>query len=157
MSDEGGEKTEEPTQKKIDDSRKKGQVWKSKDLTGLAVFLTGMGVVKGMWPTVETEISKLFRFAFEHIARPETIRQATFELLLMAVATTLLLTGPVVVAAALVGGLAEFLQVGPLVSQDALMPKLDKLNPLAGLKNMFSKKQLVELLKSTLKMSIAAD
>ena len=33
MSDEGGEKTEEATQKKIDDSRKNGQVWKSRDFT----------------------------------------------------------------------------------------------------------------------------
>ncbi len=155
MSDEGGEKTEEPTQKKIDDSRKKGQVWKSRDLTGLAVFLTGMAVVKGMWPTVETEISTLFRFSFEHLAHPETIQQATGDLLLMAVATVLLLTAPVVLGAAIAGGLTEFLQVGPLFSQESLMPKLEKLNPLAGLKNMFSKKQLVELLKSSTKISIA--
>ena len=38
MSSEGGEKTEEPTQKKIDDSRKQGQVWKSRDFTGVLVF-----------------------------------------------------------------------------------------------------------------------
>ena len=42
MGSEGGEKTEEPTQKKIDDSRRKGQVWKSRDLTGVAVFLVGL-------------------------------------------------------------------------------------------------------------------
>ncbi len=156
MSDEGGEKTEEPTSKKIDDSRKKGQVWKSRDLTGLAVFLTGMGVVKGYWTTIETELSTLFRFSFDHLAHPANMEEATLELLVMAVFTVVLLTGPVVVAAAIAGGLTDFLQVGPLFSQDALMPKLEKLNPLAGLKNMFTKKQLVELLKSTLKMSIAA-
>ena len=41
MSDQSGEKTEEPTQKKIDDARTKGDVWKSKDLTGVMVVLVG--------------------------------------------------------------------------------------------------------------------
>ncbi|MGQ0506417.1 MAG: EscU/YscU/HrcU family type III secretion system export apparatus switch protein, partial [Myxococcaceae bacterium] len=86
---------------------------------------------------------------------PLTLHEATLELLFMGVTTVMLLTFPVAMGAAIVGGLVEFLQVGPLFSQEALMPKLDKLNPLAGLKNMVSKKQLVELLKSTLKMTIA--
>ena len=155
MSDESGEKTEEPTQKKIDDTRKRGQVWKSKDLTGVVVFLVGLGALKAVWPMVEGEISKLFFFGFEKIAHPRDLERATFHLLLMGAGTIVLLTLPSALGAAIVGGLVEFLQVGPLMSNEALMPKLEKLNPLAGLKNMVSKKQLVELIKSTLKMLIA--
>jgi flagellar biosynthetic protein FlhB len=152
---EGGDKTEEPTQKKIDDSRKKGQVWKSKDLTGVAVFLVGMGTFNAMTGLFETEVTKLFQFGFDHIAHPEKLEEATGHLMLMAVRTTVLLTLPVVAAGAVVGGLLDFLQVGALFSMDTLMPKLDKLNPLAGLKNMFAKKQIVELFKNMFKISIA--
>jgi flagellar biosynthetic protein FlhB len=57
-------------------------------------------------------------------------------------------------AAALLGSLMEFLHVGPVFSADSIKPKLEKLNPIEGLKNLFSKKQLVELLKSSLKMLV---
>lgn len=156
MSDESGDKTEEPSHKKLEDARKKGQVWKSKDLTGVFVFLVGLGVLKGTWGTVESEVKTLFLFSFDHIANTENIQQATYDLMRMAVRAVLLLTLPVVAGAAVIGGLVEFLQVGSLFTMDPLMPKLDKLNPLAGLKNMFSKKQLVELLKNLGKISIAA-
>ena len=71
MSDQSGEKTEEPTQKKIDDSRKKGQVWQSKDLTGVAVFLVGLAAMRAIWPTLHDEVSKLFLFSFDHLAHPQ--------------------------------------------------------------------------------------
>ncbi|XXF76026.1 type III secretion system export apparatus subunit SctU [Myxococcaceae bacterium GXIMD 01537] len=152
---ESGDKTEEPTQKKIDDSRKKGQVWKSKDLTGVAVFLVGLGAVKGTLDTFQTEVTKLFQFSFDHIAHPEELEAATYHLMLMGLKSVVLLTLPVVAAGAAIGGMLDFLQVGALFSMETLMPKLEKLNPLSGIKNMFSKKQFVELLKNMFKISIA--
>jgi flagellar biosynthesis protein FlhB len=156
MSDEGGEKTEEPTDKKIDDARKKGQVWKSRDLSGVAVFLVGLSGVKIFWPTVESEATKLFHFAFDHMSDPADLKTtATLQLMLMGLTTVGLLTLPIVGACAIVGALVDFVQVGPLFAGESIMPKLDKLNPLAGLKNMFSKKQLVELLKQMIKIGVA--
>jgi flagellar biosynthetic protein FlhB len=61
---------------------------------------------------------------------------------------------PIAFGAALMGGLVEFVQVGSNFTIDPLIPKFDKLNPLAGLKNMFSKKQLIEMLKSMGKMGL---
>ncbi|PTL80503.1 type III secretion system export apparatus subunit SctU [Vitiosangium sp. GDMCC 1.1324] len=153
MSDE---KTEEPTQKKLDDSRKKGQVWKSKDLTAVFGFVVGLGVVKSTWSNVEEQVTELFRYSFDHIAHPDDLQKATFQLMLMGLNTVLMLTVPIVGAVAVVGGLLEFLQVGSLFTMDPLMPKLEKLNPLEGFKNLFSKKQIVELLKNLIKISIAA-
>ena len=46
---EGGDKTEEPSQKKLDDARKEGNVWKSRDLSGMVAFGVAMGVVKAGW------------------------------------------------------------------------------------------------------------
>ncbi|MBU8894993.1 EscU/YscU/HrcU family type III secretion system export apparatus switch protein [Corallococcus sp. H22C18031201] len=156
MSDESGDKTEEPSQKKLDDARKKGQVWKSKDLTGVAVFIAGLGIVKGTWSSVEQEVTSLFHFTFDHIAHPETLAEATSQSLYLAVRTLLVLTVPVAGGAAVMGGLLEFLQVGSLFTMDPLIPKFDKLNPLAGLKNMFNKKAIVELLKNLIKITVAA-
>ncbi|MBX7101598.1 MAG: type III secretion system export apparatus subunit SctU [Myxococcaceae bacterium] len=154
MADESGEKTEEPTDKKIDDARKQGNVWKSRDLTGVFVFLVGMGVVKSTWEGVQVRFHDLFMFTFDHLTHPQGLEKATYNAMLMATGDLLIMTLPIAGAAAIVGALVEFLQVGSLFTLDPLIPKLEKLNPIEGFKNMFSKKQLVELLKSMLKISI---
>src|SRR5690606_31579517 len=128
-----GEKTEEPTQKKIDDSRKKGQVGKSQDLTGVAVFLAGLGAVKASWDYTESEFRDLFAFAFERLSHPVDLDAAVLQLLGKATISVMLLTIPVAFTAAIVGGLVQFLMVGPLFAKEAMMPKLEKLNPIAGM------------------------
>ncbi len=152
MADESGEKTEEASQKKIDDSRKKGQVWKSRDLTSVAVFMVGLAVLKATWPTMQGQFTQLFTFSFDHLAHPRDLGVATVQALFLAVTAVVFLTVPIAFSGALVGGLVDFLQVGPLLATDAIAPKLEKLNPLAGLKNMVAKKQLVELMKSMIKI-----
>jgi flagellar biosynthetic protein FlhB len=156
MSDESGDKTEEPSQKKLDDSRKKGQVWKSKDLAGMGVLLVGLGAVKGTWDTMEHEFSSLFQFTFDHVTHPDHLEVVTGQAFYLALRTLLLVSLPVLAGGALIGGLLEYVQVGTLFTIDPLIPKLDKLNPLQGLKNMFSKKSLVELLKNLIKISVTA-
>jgi len=156
MADESGEKTEEPTSKKIDDSRKKGQVWKSKDMTGVGVFLGGLGALKVSWDFIERRFAELFQFSFDQLTHPTDLALATNMLMLNGLTSIVVLTLPVAATAGILALLLDFLQVGPLFSAETLMPKLDKLNPMSGLKNMFSKKSLVELLKSSTKISIAA-
>ncbi|HZI14676.1 MAG TPA: type III secretion system export apparatus subunit SctU [Myxococcus sp.] len=155
MSD-SGEKTEEPSQKKLDDSRKKGQVWKSKDLTGVGVLLVGLAAVKGGWDTMEHELSSLFLFSFDQLAHSDDLTVATGQLMYLGLRAMLVSTLPVLVGGAAIAMLLEFLQVGSLFTLDPVMPKLEKLNPLSGLKNMFSKKALVELLKNLIKISVTA-
>ncbi|WNG15487.1 type III secretion system export apparatus subunit SctU [Cystobacter fuscus] len=152
MSDE---KTEEPSQKKLDDARKKGQVWKSKDLTGVAGLVVGLGVVKGIWSMFEQKITELFHFSFDHISHPEDLQQATYQLASLALQSILLVSLPVVCAVAIMGGLLDFLQVGALFTMDPLIPKPEKLNPIEGAKNLISKKTIVEVIKNVLKMTVA--
>lgn len=150
----GDDKTEEPTEKKLQDSRKQGQVWKSRDLSGVAAFAVAMAVVKATWSDFEASIKTLFLFSIDKLSHPVDLETATFQLMLMGVVTILSLCLPIAFAAAIAGGLVEFLQVGALFAVEVLIPKLDKLNPVNGLKNMFSGKQLVEMLKSILKLSL---
>src|SRR4051812_12633996 len=131
MADEGGEKTEEPSEKKIQDARKQGNVPKSKDLTGVFVFLVGLSIVKATWPNVEAKINELFLFTIDHMTNPVDLERATMNAMLMALTDILYLTVPVAFGAAAIGGLVEFVQVGSNFTIDPLIPKLDKLNPLA--------------------------
>ncbi|AKQ67678.1 Flagellar biosynthesis protein FlhB [Myxococcus hansupus] len=156
MSDESGEKTEEPSQKKLDDSRKKGQVWKSKDLSGVGVLLVGLAAVKFSWDMLETELTSLFMFSFDQLAHPESLAVATGQLLYLGLRAVLLVSLPVLAGCAIVGGLMEYLQVGTLFTMDPLMPKMEKLNPIQGMKNLFNKKAIVELLKNLIKISVTA-
>ena len=151
---ESGDKTEEPSQKKLDDARKEGNVWKSKDLSGVVAFAVAMSVVRSTWPDFESRIKQLFYFAIDHIAHPEDIQLATQQLMMLALQALFLLCVPVAVSAALAGGIMEFLQVGALLALKAVMPKFDKLNPIEGLKNLVGKKQIVELVKSMLKLGV---
>ncbi len=156
MADESGEKTEEPSQKKLDDSRKKGQVWKSKDLTGVGVLIVGLGALKATWDMLEHELSSLFMFSFDQLAHTDDLTVATGQMLYLGVRALLVVTLPVLVGGAAIAMLLEFLQVGSLFTMDPLMPKLEKLNPISGIKNMFNKKALVELLKNLIKISVTA-
>jgi len=155
MSDESGEKTEEATPKKLDDARKKGQVWKSRDLTSALVFFVGYAGMTASTNFIYQQFQTLFResiAAIGHLGTPEHDTQSALWHGLFAM---LLICLPVVFAAAIVGGLGDFLQVGPLFTGDPVMPKLEKLNPIEGAKNLISKKTLVEALKNTLKVGVA--
>ena len=151
---EGGEKTEEASQKKLDDSRKKGQVWKSKDLTGVAVFLVGMATLKSVFPALEDKVNELFIYVIDQMSHPQDIGHATERAMFMAIQDILVLSLPVAAGGAIVGALVEFLQVGALFTVDPLIPKLDKLNIIEGMKNLVGKKQIVELFKSMFKIAV---
>ncbi len=149
-----GEKTEEPTQKKLDDARREGNVWKSKDLAGALSFAVAMAVLKGTWGNFEREIRKLFTFAIETTSHPVDLPTATSQIMLMGLISVVIVSLPIALAAGLTAGMVDFLQIGALFSPKAVMPKLEKLNAINGLKNLVGKKQLVELVKSVFKLSV---
>jgi flagellar biosynthetic protein FlhB len=155
MADEGGDKTEEPTQKKLDDARKRGQVWKSRDLSGALVFFTGYAVMARSVEAVYTRFNDLFREAVDKVTHPGVPWEDASAALTSGITAVIILSLPVVAGAAVVGALSDFLQVGPLFTGDPVMPKLEKLNPIDGLKNIFSKKAVVDGLKNTAEPHLA--
>ena len=155
MAEQSGEKTEEPTPKKLHDARRKGQIWKSRDMTGALVFLGGFFCMMALFPFTLQKAEETFALSFSKIGlkliTSEDITQAAYQGLF----AVILLTVPVAMAGAIAGALSDFLQVGALFTLDPVTPKLEKLDPIQGLKNLVSKKQFVELIKSTLKLLIA--
>ncbi len=149
----GGEdnkdKSEEPTQKRLEDARKKGQVAKSKEVVSAAMLVTMFLFLGATTDFYAEHFSKLITAAIDVLNRPFT--QA---LVAMAEVTTrefLLMSLPMFVIVVPVAILSNFLQTGPVMAFEPLKPEYSKIDPVKNMKNMFSIKSMVELLKSVIK------
>ena len=148
-----GEKTEEPTAKKRSDARKKGQVGKSQELNTAFVLLVGFFILKILWEYIYGEIANYTVYIFGHLMQSvdtETVLQLFIGIMLVLAKTVL----PVMLAILIMGLAINLYQVGLIFSTEVIGVKLDKLNPITGFGRMFSKRTLVELVKSILKIII---
>ena len=146
---EGGDKTEKPTPKKLRDARREGNVPKSKDLTSTVLV---MGWVAGAWMLMGfmgARIAELFERSLGAVPLP--FFEALPQLGWLALQTLLWMVLPLMLLALMLGVLVEFLQAGPVATFKKMEPKLDKLNPVEGIKKMFSMDNLIELIKSVVK------
>ncbi len=152
MGDE--DKQFEASQQKLQKARKEGQVVKSKDFsTAIALLVMFILIVK-LAPFIWDQISILFVYLYDKIP-DKHIEDIGFVHLAIAIfKPTLLIIGPILIAAAFIAILGDFIQVGPLVTTKPLEPKLDKLNPSKYFKNLMSPKTAFELVKNILKVVI---
>ncbi len=154
---DGGDKTEKPTAKKLREARKKGDVPKSRDVSstaGLAAWLALGALATTM---AVTRIAALWESLFATIAQgwAETgFALAARSIGAQAAELVLMLVAVLVLPVAAIGLLTEFLQAGPILTFEKLSPKLDKLNPVEGVKRMFSIDNLVEVLKAAAKAAL---
>ncbi|MGY1521018.1 type III secretion system export apparatus subunit SctU [Luteimonas sp. A482] len=147
--DQGADKTEKPTPKKIRDARKEGNVARSKELTG-TVLLLGWIALGGMLAShIYGRIAGLFNQSLQAVSEP--FHDVLPQLGQLAVETLLWICLPLMGMALALGVVIEFLQVGPVISIKKITPNMDKMNPVEGIKRMFSMDNLVELVKSVLK------
>ncbi len=146
-----GEKTEQPTSKKLRDARRKGQVAKSRDFTQTALVLALFAYVITAGAHLAKGFAELLLMPMDEIQRPfrDVVGSVAQRALQDAVTTMLPFLGIVIVVAIF----AEALQVGVLFAFEAIKPSAKKLNVLENAKNMFSKKSLVEFLKNGLKVA----
>lgn len=148
-----GEKTEEPTAKKRADARKKGQVGKSQELNTAFVLLIGFFILKILWEYIYGEIANYTTYIYGHLMQSvdiETVLQLFIGIMIVLAKTVL----PVMFAILIMGLGINLFQVGLNFSTEAIEIKLDKLNPINGFGRIFSKRALVELVKSILKIII---
>ena len=154
QSDSGQDKSEDPTEKRLKESRDKGQIARSKELNTLAVVRVAAAGLIMLGPAMAGRLLDLMRFNFI-IEREALYSTDTMGLQLLAsVGIGLEVIGPLffmLLIAALVG---PILLGGWLLSAKSMAPKFSRMNPLAGLKRMFSIKALVELLKALAKFLV---
>lgn len=151
---DSGEKSEDPTAKKLSDARKKGQISRSKDL-GTMFVLVGSAVALMIVGDALTEaLSNIMKRLFS-ISREEALDiHALYNVLrgtIDQLVAPLMWIFFIIMLAAFIG---NTLLGGMSFSAEAMAPKLSKMSPFAGFKRMFGLKALVELVKSLLKFFV---
>ena len=145
---DGQEKSQEPTGKRIEDARKKGQVPRSRELNTMAITLIGLASIMLMAPRFTDGLNKVFVEQFSLTRADIYDPNALIAHLSNAMGDALLMLAPFFVVMIVVAILASVALGGFNVSFEAMQPKLSKLNPIKGMKRVFSAKGLMELLKS---------
>lgn len=148
-----GEKTEKATPKKRKDAREKGQVVQTKEIGSaislLLVFLSIQIFIKFIFE----ELYKMYNSIINYISTPQIeLYQDSFnDIFSQSILSLLKLSLPFLFIALITGLVVNYAQVGFLFTMETLKFKLNKLNPLKGMKRLFSLKSVVEMLKSVLK------
>ncbi|TYS61622.1 flagellar biosynthesis protein FlhB [Sutcliffiella horikoshii] len=147
-----GEKTEKATPKKKQDTRKKGQVAKSADVNTSFLLIAVFLCLFAIGPWMKEEILKLFEHSFRVYLLEEVTVQKVHMIFLELIMQLIWIIGPIMLAALLGAVIANYLQVGPLFSTEAIHMKLNKLDPIQGFKRIYSVRAIVEFVKSMLKI-----
>jgi len=150
------ERTEQPTPKRLLDARRRGQVPRSRELSTLAVVLGGGAglmifgdrVTSGLRTLIERTFAQAGGRGVESTELPHLLGDAAVD------AASLLAPLLAVVVIAAVG--APALMGGFVFSAEAVTPKLERLDPIAGLGRIFSTQGLMELVKTLLKFAVLA-
>ncbi|UVM48915.1 MULTISPECIES: flagellar biosynthesis protein FlhB [unclassified Pseudomonas] len=153
-SESGQDKTEDPTEKRKKDSREKGEIARSKELNTFAVMLAGAGGLLIFGGALAQDLMELMRMNFS-LSREVILDQrsmATY--LLHSGQIALLAVQPVMITLLLAALIGPISLGGWLFAAGSMAPKFSRMNPVAGLKRMFSTKALVELLKALAKFFI---
>lgn len=148
------EKTEAPTPRRIADARREGQVARSQELTAAVGLLAGIWMLQISGGRLVSALQELMTVS---LAESRSLEPSLLGLQSLFTSTVMRLAAPLglILASLLVAGLAVNLaQTGFLFTTKRLSPDLNRLNPLAGFKRMFSTQGLFELGKSLLKLLV---
>jgi len=151
---DSGEKTEEPTAKKLTDARKKGQIARSKDLgtmfvlvgSAFAMMLMGNSLVGALSAMMKRLFSLSRREAMDVHASTNVIFSGVSGIIFPMLTIFFIIMIAAFIGNTMLGGMA--------FSWEAMAPKASRLSPLAGFKRMFGVQAAVELLKSILKFFV---
>ncbi len=151
---EDGEKTEEPSQHRIDEFRKKGDVASSRELTSVLVLaaclLTLSLSLVFIFEQMTSYIEWLYTLDIAHAFEPKSLNTITTRTFMVAAKCA----APVLFTALCIGVLAQVAQVGILYSPDILELNFDRVNPINGIKKLFSKQALFEAVKGVFKFVV---
>jgi type III secretion protein U len=150
-----GEKTEQPTHKKLRDARRKGQSPKSQDVNAAAGLLATVLCLVAIGDGMVAQLSRALLLALEPGTTVRSDAQMAV-LMLDQLRSAFWAVLPVLAVSVATGLVAGFAQVGLEVSFDPINPDFNKLNPVEGVKKLFSVRSLLDLLKMVLKAIVLA-
>lgn len=151
-----GDKTEQPTPKRLQESRKKGEVFKSRDFVQALSFMTAAATLALGGAKYVSELQDLLKQFFQpDIMRGDLPFNAMLARMGYAWSKFLILSAPLLGALVVVGAAANFMQVKALFAPELIKPKFEKLNPMNGFKNIFfSPKTYIDLAKNLIKFGV---
>lgn len=154
MADDSDQRTEAPSQKRLNEAREKGQIALSREVNTWFVLATAAAVVVLVAPPVMTRIAIALRSFIEMPDQMATDRGGLGHILsgiFTSIGIVVALPLSMLALAAVAGPL---LQAGFVISFEPLIPDLSRISPLAGIARLFSSRSLVEFLKGLLKLAV---
>ncbi|WP_353661977.1 flagellar biosynthesis protein FlhB [Hydrogenimonas sp. SS33] len=145
------EKTEEPTPKKLEDAKKEGNVPKSMDTSGFITLLTAVIAFVALTGWIFDRLELLYRYYIHYVGVELTPRLMT-EIASYTIFQVLIMVLPLALPVAIAGMLGAWAQFGFVFTTKPLVPDLTKIDPIKGMKNLFSLKKAVESIKVTVKV-----
>jgi flagellar biosynthetic protein FlhB len=149
-----GEKTEKATPKKRQDTRKKGQVAKSMEVSGASVLLAAFFCLLIFGGYMRDRTVRLFTDIYINRLSMNVTKDNVMQLFGEYGVQILLLLAPLFISIFVIALVANYLQVGFMLTGETLKMKFSKIDPIKGFKNIFSMRSLVEFLKSVIKLTI---
>ncbi len=152
--DSDQEKTEEPTGKRLEDARKKGQIARSREFNTFAMLMASAALLLLLGKHIGNGLLHIMRTQFQ-LSREVIFDPASLTLYLKQVLIDgMTLIAPFMLILTIVAILAPLTLGGWVFTWEAITPKFSKLNPLKGIARMFALHGLVELGKGLLKVTL---
>lgn len=152
-SNDSGEKTEKPTAHKISKAREEGQVFQSQDLVTAVVLLIGFVVLRQQMPGIRKIVRQFLYQILDMMSYPkgDVLSGSLFVLFCRLAAKATL---PLLLVICLTSIITQGAQTKFNRSTKVLSPKFERINPISGIKRMFSLRGLFNLLKSIIKVAV---
>jgi flagellar biosynthetic protein FlhB len=152
-----GEKTEDATAKRKSEARQKGQVAKSAELNSAFVILSAFFALKMLGPHIYSLLTDFMIHIFSILSTFSTQNMTiqTVNMIFLDISFVFFQVAmPIMLSITVISIAINFMQVGFTLTMEPLLPNFERLNPLTGLQRLISKRSLVELIKSLVKIAI---
>ncbi|MBI5557728.1 MAG: flagellar biosynthesis protein FlhB [Deltaproteobacteria bacterium] len=150
----GQEKSEEPTARRLQDARNKGDVAKSMEVPSAAVLLCGLLALYALSGFMLENFLNLLRYYLANLHAIEIIPGTLPQLTQESMRQIAILTGPLMIVIFITALAANYAQIGFLFTTEKMTPKLDKIDPIQGIGRIFSMQTLANTIKSIAKLAI---
>lgn len=148
------DKTEEPTSKKLQDARKKGQVPKSTDVNSAVGLLGAVAVLIALANLFYTNGRLFIINSFNLVTKTDISGGQLVNIYTYMLKNGLIAALPIILTVLVLGVVSNVAQTGLMLTSEGLKPKFERINPIEGFKRLFSKRSLMELFKSLAKITL---
>ncbi len=154
--DSAQQKTEAPTPRRLQEARRKGQVAKSRDFSAAVVLMVAVLLGFLMLNTALKDAERSLHWYFSNSFRFGLDEQHLWRVIFNFLGSVAILFLPYIILLLGSALAVHLFQTGFIFAPDVISPSLERLNPINGLRRIFSLRSLVELTKSLLKVILVA-